>query len=192
MARAFVVSALLLCASSAPLPVHRKNKGTLAANDALEAALAEAARELAAAPEVAPEAALAPAAATTNETHVVCPSMPCSEASAASDCPPLPHASSPCVCGHCITLSTQEGCADGITFETCTINGDVPSCSPPAGGFTCPKNTTSSNNTTMSVSKKKQKKKKRNNLFGSSSDAASTAVGVTAAALVAAACAALL
>ena len=120
MARALMIFITLLVASAVPVP-QRKNKGSLAADDAFEAALAEAAHELAAVPEAAPEAApevaqeaaqvaalakevapaaeqeAAPAAAATNETHVVCPSKTCTSA---SKCPKL-LGSARCVCGRC-------------------------------------------------------------------------------------------
>ena len=120
MARALMIFiALLALGSAVPVP-QRKNKGSLAADDAFEAALAEAAHELAAVPEAAPEAApevaqeaaqvaalaneVAPAAeqeaapaAATNETHVVCPSKTCTSA---SKCPKL-LGSARCVCGRC-------------------------------------------------------------------------------------------
>ena len=219
MARALMIFIALLVAanpcSAVPVP-QRKNKGSLAAHDAFEAALAEVAHELAtvpvaapeAAPEVAQEAAqvaalanevapaaeqeAAPAAAATNETHVVCPSKTCTSA---SNCPKL-LGSARCVCGRCVTLS-GECPSGGITYETCSGSGYISQCNPPAGGFKCPASlTTTTEVTTNGISSSNSSTTtsggSSSTVYSTGSDATSTAVGVTAAALVVAACAVLL
>jgi len=219
MARALMIFiAILVACSAVPVP-QRKNKGSLAADDAFEAALAEAAHELAAVPEAAPAAApevaqeaaqvaalakevapaaeqeAAPAAAATNETHVVCPSKTCTSA---SNCPKL-LGSARCVCGRCVTLSSPGECpSGGITYETCTVSpGYISHCNPPAGGFKCPASLTTTTEVTTNVissgnSSTTTSGGSSSTVYSTGSDATSTAVGVTAAALVVAACAVLL
>lgn len=217
MARALMIFIALVACSAVPVP-QRKNKGSLAADDAFEAALAEAAHELAAVPEAAPAAApevaqeaaqvaalakevapaaeqeAAPAAAATNETHVVCPSKTCTSA---SNCPKL-LGSARCVCGRCVTLSSPGECpSGGITYETCTGSGIFSQCNPPAGGFKCPASLTTTTEVTTNVissgnSSTTTSGGSSSTVYSTGSDATSTAVGVTAAALVVAACAVLL